>query len=441
MNSRKDDIMINPETMENNHSSGIDKMEWGSGFYDFGFRRIEKRLGGIAILDMMALWFYMAGGRFSNTFLLLAGLFSLAILPVGVRQSVVHRSTFLLLSSGVFLFFWAMNRESDSALPLFCMSIQIVFSMGFAGLSGYCQSRMAGHGRILKSVIWFLLVLSFWSVFYAFKIMPQHQLFGEAGSGSQEILENIGGIFYVGNNYYTLTYYVLAPMAAAVACVFYRMERKSLALLLSGIVCLGLSMMFGRRTPVVCCGVTWLVFVVVVVMQSPQRIRTAIRMSWKIGMLWLLVSMYLRWESTTWVYDGFSDRFSAISQDARFELWKGALIAIYNNPWGGVASSIGISRYAHNAVLDVALSIGIGGAFLFAVMIFYVAGRVVFGWMKNGSKAGLLEHILVSMVISHMVSMMSEPFLPIRISVFIWAGVTWMWLYERRVHPPAGHLP
>ena len=433
--------MINTGAMKNDNSTGADKRESDAGLHAFGWRRVAKRLSGMAILDMVALWFYMAGGRLSNTLLLLAGWLSLAMLPVGVRQSVIHRNKFLLLSSGVFLFFWAMNRESDSALPLFCMSIQIVFSVGFAGLAGYYQSRMPYQGRILRAVIWFLLGLTFWSVFYAFKIMPQHQLFGEAGSGNQEILENIGGIFFVGNNYYTLTYYVLAPMAAAVACVFYRMERKSFALLMGGIVCLGLSMMFGRRTPVVCCGVTWLAFVVVVVLQSPQRIRTAIRMSWKIALLWLLISMYLRWESTTWVYDGFSDRISTISKDARFELWKGALIAIYNNPWGGVESSIGISRYAHNAILDVALSIGIGGAFLFAVTIFFMVGRVVLGWMKNGAKAGLLEHILVAIVISHMVSMMSEPFLPIRLVAFIWAGVTWMCLYEGRVHPSTGRLP
>ena len=401
---------------------------------------MATRLGRVFLFNMAALWFYIAGGRLSNTVLLLAGLVSLAYVPAGFKHEMFTKNILALVASIVLLFLGALNMHSTASLPLFSISIQLVFSAWCASLVVYGEKRLPNHGLMVKAVWMFFVALSCWAVFYSFKIMPQHQLVGEIQSGGEDALQSIGGIFFVGNNYYTLTYYILAPMAAAVACIFSPIERKSVVLLCCGLICFGLSMIFGRRAPIVCCGTTLLVFMVVMVKQSQHRIRVVLRMIWRSVLLGFLVLLFMRWESTMGVSERFSDRISSMSQDVRFDLWNGALHAIYHNPWGGVDYSFGISRYAHNAILDVALGVGILGAFLFASMIVNLTWRVGMGWMKKNKKNDLFENVLVALVLTHVIAMMSEPFLPIRFVIFMWAGVTWTCLYEKFRFLPTGRV-
>jgi|GEM_PF-4961205 len=376
-------------------------------------------------MDAGALWYRIAGGRFSNSLLVLAGAASLGLLPPWYSAGILVRHKWLLTAAGLlFALGSALNRTLQETAGTF-MVPAVVFALGFGAVAGYAASVRKRRNWVFHSFVAVVLALAVWGFFFAVVIAPQNQVLMAATGDASDTTQDLWGVFYFGNNYYTLTYYLLVPVAAGSLILGEGASRRSLLLLLAGVVCLTLAIIFGRRAPVVTGVVTW-VFVGVCV-RGPGRSlwRTLVVV---VGISACLAGATLWLLSRDWgadVLESFQSRSEVLLEDARWELWSLGMEAVALHPFGGGRARFqGKSAYAHNAVLDIGLDLGVAGAVVFALFLGQIAWWVLARLLKSRQPLDGLEICLIAVIVAHLLIMMGEPLLPERVFVLLWAGVT-----------------
>jgi uncharacterized membrane protein YhaH (DUF805 family) len=140
---------------------------------------------------------------------------------------------------------------------------------------------------------------------------------------------------------------------------------------------------------------------------------------------------------TTYAFQRAGRSFSAIRDDPRFALWREGLRALGESPWGGGKGVFeGVSVYAHNAILDLGLDTNIISALILAALVFGLTAVAIRRLHGRSRRVSNVEFCLLAILSSHLLVMMTEPFLTKRLLVFLWAAVAYLALAGRRAHPP-----
>jgi O-antigen ligase len=258
-------------------------------------------------------------------------------------------------------------------------------------------------------------------------ILPQNSLVTISTERSAVETDNLFGIFNIGNNFYTLTYYLAVPIAASALVLIEGGHRRSILLFVCAVACAILSILFGRRGPLISGGITWLFVFLFAPVNSGVRRRSVSAFVWISA---IVGAISLGWSNTDWgetVIIAFGDRASTTLDDPRIMLFQRGIEALSLSPFGGgltIFRSIqSESPWAHNAVLAVGLDVGVLGALVFALAIGQIVWRMLARLIKRRQPLDGLEICLVAVVLSNVLLLMQEPFLTERLLVFIWAGV------------------
>jgi hypothetical protein len=394
-------------------------------------RRTPGQSGGIKsvvillVTDVFALWYFIAGGRLSNTLLLLASVLSLALMPPRYSIGVLARHKWMTVSVSVLAGLAVVLDASAAFAQTASLLLAAMFALSFGAVVAYADTVLHRRFWIFNAITVLSVALAAWAVVFTVAMAPQSDLFASAAGISTFDLEQMFGIFYVGNNEYTLTYYLLVPLVAGSLIFAEGTKRRTVLLLGCALVCLALAIVIGRRSVVLTAVVTALAMAGYAAVRARTRWRM-ILIAVEVSVVLAGVALWL--QSRGWggeALEGFQRRSDFILEDPRQELWVQGMKAIVAQPFGGGRAVFqGSSSYAHNVILDVGLDLGVAGTLVLALMFGQIAWRALARLSNRRQPPDGLELCLIAIIFAHLFISMSEPFLPERQVVLLWAAVT-----------------
>jgi hypothetical protein len=378
----------------------------------------------ILTLNLLCLWYYCAGGIFATT--LLGGIAVISLLTVPFRESsaVIRENWVALLGCGVLSVVSFMLFRTKTTFEVFL--VLALFGVGCGSVLRLLVSQARGVDRAFMLIVLLVAAFAGWGAYYATAIMPQNQIItGDINASNQEV-ERILQLFHVGNNYYTITYFLAVPMVA-IGLLFIEVRSRLIQFVLLGsaVTACVLAIVFERRGPIWSAAITFLVMLPL----AYRNRRGAKDIGITIAGLSLVAGAAGVWLlSREWgadVINRFMLRNQELLEDARFSLWIDSLRWTLLNPLGnGRASFQNVSMYAHNAILDGGLDLGIPGALAMGSLWLQAAWTCARRIIRRVEDIGPLEAILFAIAISHLLMVLQEPVLNERWIVLLWAAIS-----------------
>lgn len=386
---------------------------------------------GLAALNVIALWYYVAGGRFATTLLIVCAVISRLGVPVRDGGVLIARYLGLAVTVALLAVALAFNGSTNSLATLSSILAVAVFAV----MSGSVIANLAAHRSTSATALHLMFCLSLLMTAWAFIL---------GGTISSEVVQPelplrtihfsfISRLFPSKAASYSLSYFVLLPMATA--AVSFRSSSKPLAVgwLVLAVICAYMSAAFGRRGPLLATAVAWIFVLGMTTARNSSR-RGEGRSALVLGVLAILAIGAV---ATTYAFQSASRSFLAIPDDPRFALWREGVRVLRGSPWrGGREVFEGVSVYAHNAILDLGLDAGIISAILLAALVFGITGVTLQRLYRGARRVSNMELCLLAILVSHFFAMMTEPFLAKRLAVFLWAAAAYSSLTGKRLQPP-----
>jgi hypothetical protein len=387
----------------------------------------------ILTLNLLCLWYYCAGGIFATTLLACIAVISLLVVPFRESFVVIRENWIALFGCGVLSIVSYSLFRTKTTFEVFL--VLALFSVGCGSVLRLLVSQARGVDRAFALIVLLVAAFAGWGGYYATAIMPQNQIItGDINPSSQEV-ERILQLFYVGNNYYTITYFLAVPMVG-ISLLFIEVRSRLIQFVLLGSTLAAgvLAIVFERRGPIWSAVITFLFMLPL----AYRNRKSAKDIGVKIAGISLVAGAAGIWllsrEWGTDVINRFMVRNQELLQDARFSLWIDSLHWTLLNPLGnGRASFQNVSMYAHNAILDGGLDLGVAGALAMASLWLHAAWGCFLRISRRVADLGPLEAVLLAITVSHLLMVLQEPVLNERWIVLLWAATS-----LRYASPPFG---
>jgi len=299
-----------------------------------------------------------------------------------------------------------------------CWTMPIYVFFAIVGAVAMVRCVQAESESWIKwSLLCFVLFLCIWGFLFVSRVENIGSSTSDFQTAEEGDSTSLFGLFLYGNAGYSITYFIVIPIAASPILILAGVNPFTILLLLSGGIGMIEATMQGRRGPILIFGISAAILFILTILYN-KRDRNPFP---PIAILACGGLLFLTMKNNLQFADCFSatgDRFLEISEDSRFNIWKDAVYQLLKNPLGGTSLN-SESIYAHNAILDFGLIYGFPGFFCMLGLFAYAAQKTLKALPVLDESKSPLPIFLFLLVVSHAALMMTEPIIPERLLVFL----------------------